>query len=154
MANLNQRDNRLLNELVKDCITYKLDTNEAVEYIQARYGKSVAASSYKARKARVLSDQSTNIWLNNFTRIGFVQSHQQDISTISKLRDDSMHQLQIEIDKPDRDEYKILKLKQDIRDNTQLLSELNLGTPIISALKAKLEQRQNDNPTKAIQISQ
>ena len=34
MANLNQRDNRLLNELVKDCITYKLDTNEAVEYIK------------------------------------------------------------------------------------------------------------------------
>jgi hypothetical protein len=96
MANLNQRDNRLLNELVKDCITYKLDTNEAVQYIQARYGKPVAASSYKARKVRVLSDESTNIWLNNFTRIGFVQSHEQDISTISKLRDDSMHQLQIE----------------------------------------------------------
>ena len=148
MANLNQRDKRLLNELVKDCITYKLDTNEAVQYIQARYGKPVAASSYKARKARVLSDESTNIWLNNFTRIGFVQSHQQDISTIGKLRDDSMHELQIEIDKPNSDEYKILKLKQDIRDNTQLLSELNLGTPIISAIKSKLEN------AKTLQVSQ
>ena len=148
MGNLNQRDNRLLNELVKDCITYKLDTNEAVQYIQTRYGKPVAASSYKARKARVLSDDSTNLWLSNFTRIGFVQSHQTDIETISKIRDDSMHQLQIEIDKPDRDEYKILKLKQDIRDNTQLLSELNIGTPIISAIKSKLEN------AKTLQVSQ
>ena len=156
MANLNQCDNRLLNELVKDCITYNLDTNEAVQYITARYGKPVAASSYKARKARVLSDESTNIWLNNFTRIGYVKNHQQDIETISKIRDDSMHQLQIEIDRqPNRDEYKILKLKQDIRDNTQLLSELNLGTPIISAIKAKLEQRkQNDNNTQTVQVSQ
>ena len=148
MGNLNQRDNRLLNELVKDCITYKLDTNEAVQYIQTRYGKPVAASSYKARKARVLSDDSTNLWLSNFTRIGFVQSHQTDIQTINKIRDDSMHQLQIEIDKQSRDEYKILKLKQDIRDNTQLLSELNLGTPIISAIKSKLEN------AKTLQVSQ
>ena len=35
-----------------------------------------------------------------------------------------------------------MKLKQDIRDNVKLLSELGLGTPIISAIKAKLE-RQN-----------
>ena len=59
-----------------------------------------------------------------------------------------MHQLQIEIDKQSRDEYKILKLKQDIRDNTQLLSELNLGTPIISAIKSKLEN------AKTLQVSQ
>ena len=150
MANLNQRDNRLLNELVKDCITYKLDTNEAVQYITARYGKPVAASSYKARKARVLSDQSTNIWLNNFTRIGFVQSHQQDIETISKIRDDSMHQLQIEIAQQKRDEYKILKLKDNIIETTKLLSELNLGTPIISAIKSKLEQQN----AKTLQVSQ
>jgi hypothetical protein len=150
MANLNQRDNRLLNELVKDCITYKLDTNEAVQYITARYGKPVAASSYKARKAHVLSDESTNIWLNHFTRIGFLKNHQTDIETINKIRDDSMHQLQTEIDKESRDEYKILKLKADIRDNTQLLSELNLGTPIISAIKAKLEQQN----AKTLQVSQ
>ena len=40
----------------------------------------------------------------------------------------------------DRDEDKLSKLKQDIRENTKLLSELNLGTPIISAIKARIEQ--------------
>ena len=39
-----------------------------------------------------------------------------------------------------------MKLKQDIRDNVKLLSELGLGTPIISAIKAKLE-RQEDAKT-------
>ena len=31
-----------------------------------------------------------------------------------------------------------MKLKQDIRDNVKLLSELGLGTPIISAIKVKV----------------
>jgi hypothetical protein len=49
-----------------------------------------------ARKACVLPDESINIWLNNFTRIGYVKNHQ-DIETIRMLRDDSMRQLQIEV---------------------------------------------------------
>jgi hypothetical protein len=151
MSKITRNDSRFLNELIKDCITYKLSESEAVQYIETRYGKPIAIPTYKARKARVLSDESTNIWLHNFTRIGYVKNHQHDIEVIEKLRDDSMHQLQIEISRQSRDEYKILKLKNDIRENTQLLSELNLGTPIVSAIKAKLEQK-NDNNTKAIQI--
>jgi hypothetical protein len=154
LSNISQGDSKLLNELIKDCITYKLSESEAVEYIRHRYGKSIATITYKHRKAQILSDESTNIWLNNFTRIGFVKNHQADIETIEKIRDDSIHQLQIEIAKDPRDEYKILKLKQDIRDDTQLLSELNLGTPIISAIKAKLESKANDSNsnTQTVQI--
>jgi hypothetical protein len=58
-----------------------------------------------------------------------------------------MRQLQTEIDKQSRDEYKILKLKDNIIETTKLLSELNLGTPIISAIKAKVE-RNNRNETR------
>ena len=155
MSNLTHNDNRLLNELVKDCITYRLKEPEAMRYIAIRYGKSIALPTFRRRKASVLSDESTNMWLNNFTRIGFVKNHQQDIEVIQKLRDDSIRQLFIEQIRKPRDEYKILKLKQDIRDNTQLLSELNLGTPIISAIKAKLEsQKQIDSNTKTLQVSQ
>ena len=152
MARITQTESKFLTELVKDCITYKLSESEALEYIETRF-KRISLSSYTFRKANVLNDESTNIWLNNFTRIGFVKNHQQDIETISKIRDDSIHQLQIEINADKRDEYKILKLKQDIRDNTQLLSELNLGTPIISAIKAKLDSK-NDSNTKTLQVSQ
>lgn len=150
---LKQSDSRLLNELIKDCITYRLIETEALQYIKTRFGKSISLPTYTRRKARILSDDSTNIWLNNFTRIGFVKNHQHDIEVINKIRDDSIHQLRLEIDKQNRDEYKILKLKHDIRENTQLLSELNLGTPIISAIKAKLEKNDNSN-SKTIQVCQ
>jgi hypothetical protein len=33
----------------------------------------------------------------------------------------------------------ILRVKNDIRENAKLLSELGLGTPIISAIKSKIQ---------------
>ena len=113
-------DNKFLNSLVQDCITFRLTEAESLEYIKTRYGKSISVPSFNRRKANVSSDPSTETWLTHFTRIGFVKNHQQDISTISKIRDDSMHQLQIEIEKQNRDEYKILKLKDNIIETTKL----------------------------------
>ena len=59
---------------------------------------------------------------------------------IQKIQDDSLRQFFIETNRnqANRDEDKIKGLKQDIRDNVKLLSELGLGTPIISAIKSKI----------------
>lgn len=140
-------DNKLLNELVKDCITYKLTETEALEYIQKRYGKKISIASYKRRKALFKSDLSTQIWLNDFTRIGYVINHRQHMERINKICDDSMHQLQKEISKPNRDERKIIALKVSIMESTKLLVELDMGTPIISAIKTKLEKKENAQST-------
>jgi hypothetical protein len=88
----------------------------------------------------VLTENENQLWVDYFSRIGFVQSHRKHIEDIQRLQDDSMHQLFIESTKHDRNEVMILKLKQDIRENVKLLSELGLGTPIVSAIKSKLEQ--------------
>jgi mevalonate kinase len=72
-------------------------------------------------------------------QIGFVKHHKEQIEHIQRLQDDSMRQFFVESIKQNRNEDKILKIKQDIRDNVKLLSELGLGTPIISAIKSKLE---------------
>jgi len=135
--------NRFLNSLVQDCITYGLTEAESLKYIQTRYGKLISRASFTRRKANISSDRSTDVWLSHFTRIGFVKNHQQDIETIRRLRDDSMRQLIIETNRQNRDEYKILKLKDNIIETTKLLSELNLGTPIISSIKAKLSEKEN-----------
>ncbi len=135
---ITQTENKFLNELVKDCIIYRLQQDEALKYIEIRF-HGISVSSYKQRKAAVLSDESTQLWLNHFTRIGFVQHHKEQIEHIQKLQDDSLKQFYLETIGEQRNEDKILKLKQDIRDNVKLLSELGLGTPIISAIKAKLE---------------
>lgn len=146
---MKQSDNRYISELVKDTITYKLTLSESLEYIKLRYGKRISAASYKRRKASFRSDYSTQIWLNNFTRIGYVINHRAHMERINKICDDSMHQLQLEINKKIRDERKILALKDSIIETTKLLIELDLGTPIISAIKTKLEQQGN---AKASQI--
>ena len=93
-------------------------------------------------RPKYMSEDANPMWLNHFTRIGFVQHHKEQIDTIQKIQDDSLRQFLIEINhsQDNRDEDKIMKLKQDVRDNVKLLSELGLGTPIISAIKAKLQR--------------
>ena len=135
---MSERDNRLLNELIKDCITYKLTEAEGLKYIELRYGKKISVTSYNRRKAHVKSDRSTQLWLNHFTRIGFVQSHQSHLETINKILNELMHQLEKEISLKNRNEDKILKIIDRIMEATKLLVGLDMGSPIIAAIKAKL----------------
>ena len=79
-------ETKFLNELIKDCITYRLSEQEALQYIGIRFHK-ISESSYKQRKANVLSEESTQVWLNHFTRIGFVQHHKEQIEVIQKIQD-------------------------------------------------------------------
>lgn len=136
-------ENTFLNSLIQDCIVYNLKEQEALSYIETRFSRKISLDSYKHRKAKALSDSASQIWLNNFTRIGFVQHHKEQIETIEHIQQDSLRQFLIESlrNQTTRDEDRILKLKQDIRDNVKLMSELSLGTPIISAIRAKLEEK-------------
>ena len=152
---ITETDNKFLKVLVQDSIIYNLSVAESLEYIKTRF-RPISIASYKQRKARALSEDTTQVWLNYFTRIGFVKHHKEQIEYIQKLQDDSLRQFFIESLRTSRSEDLILKLKQDIRDNTKLLSELGLGTPIISAIKAKLEERPKieERDAKTVQASQ
>ena len=136
---------RFLNSLVQDCITFNLDTKESLLYIKTRYGKPISRASFNRRKAHISSDLSTDIWLSDFTRIGFVINHRKHMERINQICNDSMHQLQKEISKPNRNERIILQLKDSIMESTTLLVGLDLGTPIISAIKSKLENKEKEN---------
>jgi hypothetical protein len=138
LADITETESKFLNELVLDCITYRLSKDEALQYIETRFHR-ISESSYKQRKASVLSDESTQVWLNHFTRIGFVQHHKEQIEVIQKVQADSLRQLFTETSKENRNENLILRVKNDIRENAKLLSELGLGTPIISAIKSKIQ---------------
>ena len=150
MADITETENKFLNELVKDCITYRLSKEEALDYIDFRFHR-ISERSYKRRKAYVLSHESSQLWLDHFTRLGFVQHHRAQMDNIQRLQDDSLRQFYIETQKSqeERNEDKIKSLKQDVRENAKLLSELGLGTPIISAIKARIEEN-----VKTIQVRQ
>ena len=123
---ITETENKFLNSLVVDSIIYRLSTEESLSYIQTRF-KKISEASYEKRKAAVLSDESTQVWLNHFTRIGFVQRHKEQMEHIQRVEEDSMLQFFVETIKGNRNEDRILKLKQDVRDNVKLLSELGLG---------------------------
>jgi len=80
-------------------------------------------------------------WLDHFTRIGYVSNHRKQVETLERIQQDALTQLFNETNKERRDEHLLIKIRTDIRENVKLLSELGLGTPIISAIKAKLEQK-------------
>lgn len=103
--------------------------------------KKISLAAYKHRKAHVLSDNHTQIWLDHFTRVGFVSNHKKQMDYIQRNQNDSIYQLFIEQNRECRNEGIILRIKQDIRENIMMLSQFNLGTPIISALKARLESK-------------
>ena len=88
-----------------------------------------------------MSDKSTQLWLNDFSRTGFVQHHKKQLEDIQKIQDDSLKEFFKESQKEQRDASKIKFLKYDIRQNAKLLSEFGLGTPIISTIKARLDAK-------------
>jgi mevalonate kinase len=92
-----------------------------------------------------MSDESTELWLNHFTRVGFITHHKEQIETVRMLQRDSIEVLQIEKQRDPRNQLLILKMREDIRENTRLLSELGVGTPIIAAIKAKMRRYNNNS---------
>lgn len=152
---------KLLDELMADCVTYRLTQTEGMQYIAIRF-KPISLSAYKVRHAKVNSDKNVQIWLNHFTRIGFVIHHKKQIEDAMRIQNDSLREFITEISRPTvpprdnptavlRDRDYVLKLKNDMRENIKLLTELGLGTPIISALKAKLDKVEKQEHATSIQ---
>jgi hypothetical protein len=150
LGDLTKDKSALLDKLVSDCITFGLHPKEALEYIRTEFG-SISDRTYFRRQAKMMSEDSSKSWLSYFTRIGFIQLHRQQMDTIQRIQDDSLNRFHIESRKEVRDENLILKIKDDIRENSTLLSEYGLGTPIISAIKDRLEKvrdiKSDDFPT-------
>ncbi|MGA7978211.1 MAG: hypothetical protein WB975_13330 [Nitrososphaeraceae archaeon] len=101
---IKQVEGKFLEELVKDCITYRLSEKEALQYIEFRF-KRISEASFKLKKAHILSDKSTRLWLDHFSRIGFIQHHKKQLEDAQRIQDHSLRQLVTEISRnmPDQD---------------------------------------------------
>jgi hypothetical protein len=145
----NKAESKLVNELMADIVTYRLTEPEGMKYIKARF-RVIGITSYKKRHAFVNSDKNINLWLTHFTRIGFVQHHKKQIEDAIRIQDHSLRDFITEISRAaeDQDHDLIYKIKHDMRENIRLLTDLGLGTPIISALKAKLDKVDNPKSNK------
>jgi hypothetical protein len=92
------------------------------------------------------AEETSVLWLNEFTRIGFVIQHRRLIDNIERIYQDNLNRFFIESRKDTsiRNEDLILKLNSNIRENTTLLQNLGVGSPVIAGIKAKL-QRYEEN---------
>jgi len=142
MARLSKDRSTLMDKLVSDCITFGLKVDESLEYIK-RELEPISRRTYFRRREKLSSEESHMIWLSYFTRIGFVQLHREQMDILQAIQDHSIKRLHEEIQKKNPNDNFLLRLKNDIRANSSLLSEFSLGTPVIAGLKAKLERSQN-----------
>src|SRR6266498_1937977 len=137
---LEKSEDRFLNELVTDCVTYNLREKEALEYIDKRFGRPIKPRSYQLRKANLMSENTTKIWLQWFTRIGFVQNHKEQMEIVRKILGHSLSEYDEERAKEKPNVDILMKLTKDVRANLRLLCELGLGTPIIAAIKERIDR--------------
>jgi hypothetical protein len=77
-------------EAVRDCVTYSLTEREALAYIKNRTGgekELLSTRHYYRIKSFVQSDpSSTQLWLSQFTKVGFVTEHRKHIDEVNKAR--------------------------------------------------------------------
>lgn len=161
-GNIVGRESDFLNEIVKDCIYYNLDDDESIRYIEIRFKRKITLNILWNRRAKLRSEESGRLWLNYFTREGFVLEHQGMLDKVKRLIDDAMNEYFHEKIKPYepivdketgnmthtrphelRDDFKIRQLKKDIRESIALLKELMMDSPIISEVKVRIEAEIN-----------
>jgi hypothetical protein len=66
-------------EAARDCITYSLTEKEALAYVKNRTGLEISRRHYYHIKSFVVSEPSTQLWLSQFTKLGFVTEHRKRI---------------------------------------------------------------------------
>lgn len=74
-------------------------------------------------------------WIENFTKVGLLLTIHQLIDSAQKQYSDIMHQLYIEKNKEERDEYKIMKLRHDLREQGLYIVKLTDTTPVILQIR-------------------
>jgi hypothetical protein len=125
---------KLLDKLITDCITYRLTEKEAHKYIEVEYGRKISSKTYFTIKSKLeaQAEETSLVWLNEFTRIGFVIQHRRLIENIERIYQDNLNRFFIESRKDPsiRNEDLILKLNANIRENTTLLQNLGVGSPV------------------------
>ena len=107
-----QYGQKLLDKLVTDCITYRLTEKQAHRYIEEEYGKPIASKTYFTIKSRIESQSklTSQLWLDEFTRIGFVPHHRKLIDNLERIYEDNLNRFFIESRKEPRNDELILKI--------------------------------------------
>ncbi|MET0786453.1 MAG: hypothetical protein ABWY25_07100 [Paenisporosarcina sp.] len=139
------RESQILMPLVADCVNYGLSEPEALAYIKTRLGRTISPGTYYNRKKKVDSGEYANQWMSYYTRVGFLVTHKKIIDVIETIQKDTLRDYFIENSKPHEQKNMdlIQKLRYEIRENSKLIQDLSLGSPIVAQIKAKIEHAES-----------
>ena len=134
-------------EAVRDCVTYSLTEREALAYIKNRTGDELNRRNYYRIKSFGQSEPSTQLWLSQFTKLGFVTEHRKHIDEVNKARAEMWRMILEEQSKQAEQQDKLLmaKLYSQIQKNIKLASALNLGTPVVAQIKAMVDNKSSSS---------
>ncbi len=130
-----------LKSLITDCNIYGLTEKQSLEYIYIRFGQEISPSYFYFIKKSLQSDTEVQAWLNDFCRVGFVSEHRKRIEELQPAQQILFEMLFKELQKGDNtDQSLILSVMNEMSKIGKHLTNSQYGTPILSQIKAILEQ--------------
>ena len=137
VGRVSSRDKQVINQLIIDCSIYNLNENESLEYIRQRLGKEISGRTYRRYSKNLDNDEMTQTWLNQHTKVGFLTKHKQIIDVIDTIQKDTLRDYLAENSKPyeEKNHFRIQTYRNSLRENSKILQELTLGSPIIAQIK-------------------
>jgi hypothetical protein len=139
------RDQEVINQLIVDCNMYNLNEKESLEYIKQRLGKEISGRTYRRYCKHIGNDEATQNWINQYTKIGFLITHKEIMDVIDTLQKDTLRDYLTENSKPyeEKNHSRIQMYRNLLRENSKLLSDLSAGSPIISQVKARIDEAES-----------
>ena len=146
MGRITEKDHKAIVQLVADCDMYNLSEKEALEYIRQRLGKEISGRTYRRYSKNLNNDESIQKWVHQHIKVGFLTKHKKIIDVVDTIQKDTLRDYMIENSKPyeQKNHMRIQKYRDSLRENSKMLQELTLGSPIVAQIKAQLEQYKSE----------
>ena len=133
----------MLMQCITDADLFGLSDKEGMKYVEEKTGRAISLTSYHRYKKIAMNDNATSAWIDNFSRIGFVDHYRKRMNEMDTLQKNIYRQLNFELSKKPEEQNKkyLISLSAEIRQNNIHLCQLGLGMPIIAKMKEKIEGR-------------
>ena len=142
MGMVSDRDRKLFEQLVKDCVLYGLNEHESPEYVEKRSGGlKMPRSTFYSIKKRISRNESHMLEqrLSEHTRVGFALNHFNHIRSLENIQKILFQTVIDEYSKPpeERNLFAISRIAGNMLQNIQFLRQLNVDVPFVSQMKAE-----------------
>lgn len=126
------KSKKVLENLVEDCILYRLSTVDALDYVKTRY-KKISERHFFRIKEKLESLDEIKKWLDHYVEKQIALDHKTMIQELDFIQKTCISQLRLELEKPDESQNKPWMgiIMRNMRENTEFRLKLGLGGPII-----------------------